>query len=102
MMSDRPFRDPGDEMSPEARIRAAEQAAELRRAMEREERLAKAQPGAVLELIDGTVCTLVKRGREAPPLTLIVQHGSEPEREIPNTDVAEVLWSPGAARESDR
>ena len=58
-----------DEMTPEARIRAAEKAAELRRAMEREEQVAKAKPGAVLVLIDGTVSMLVKRGREAPPLT---------------------------------
>ena len=99
-MSDRPFPEPGT--SPEARIRAAEKAAELRRAMEREERLAKAEPGAVLELIDGTVCTLVKRGRETPPLTLIVRHRRGPEREIPLTDVAEVLWSPGQPSGGDR
>ena len=99
-MSDSPIRDPGD-VSPEARIRAAEKAAELRRAMEREEKLAKAQPGAVLELIDGTVCTLVKRGREAPPLTLIVRHGRGPEQEIPPKDVAEVLWSPGQPSGTD-
>jgi hypothetical protein len=100
-MSDPPIRDSGD-VSPEARIRAAEKAAELRRAMEREERLAKAEPGAVLELIDGTVRTLVKRGREAPPLTLIVRQGEGPELEIPVTDVAEVLWSPGQPSGTDR
>ena len=88
-MSDRPF--PEDETTPEARIRAAEKAAELRRAMETEEKLARVEPGAVLRLRDGTVCTLVKRGREVPPLTLIIQHGDGPEREIPLTDVALVL-----------
>ena len=90
-MSDRSFLNPGDEVSPEARIRAAEKAVELRRAMETEEKLARAEPGAVLKLIDGTVCTMVKRGREAPPLTLVVRHGEEPEREIPLTDVALVM-----------
>lgn len=92
-MSDRPF--PEDETTPEARIRAAEKVAELRRAMETEEKLARAEPGALLRLKDGAVCTLVKRGREAPPLTLVVRQGDAPEREIPVTEVAGVLWSPG-------
>ena len=82
-MSDRPFLDPGDETSPEARIRAAEMA-------------------AVLRLKDGAVCTLVKRGREAPPLTLILRQGEGPEREVPLTDIAEVLWTPGQPSRSDR
>jgi hypothetical protein len=99
-MSDRPFRE--DETSLEARIRAAEKVAELRRAMETEENLARAGPGAILRLKDGTVCSLVKRGREAPPLTLIVRRGERPEHEIPLTDVAEVLWSPGQSSGLDR
>jgi hypothetical protein len=88
-MSERPFFK--DETAPEARIQAAEKAAELRRAMETEEKLARAGPGAILKLKDGTECTLVKRGREAPPLTLIVRQGESPEREIPLTKVAGVL-----------
>ena len=92
-MSDRRF--PEEETTPEARIRAAEKAAELRRAMETEEKLARAQPGAALRLKDGTVCTLVMRGREASPLTLIVRQGVAPEREIQLTEVAEVLPSRG-------
>jgi hypothetical protein len=91
VMSDRSFLDPGDEVAPEARIRAAEKAVELRRSMETEEKLARAEPGAVLKLVDGTECTMVKRGREAPPLTLIIRQGDGPEREIPLTDVALVL-----------
>jgi hypothetical protein len=51
-------------------------------------------PGAVLLLIDGTVCTMVKPGRQAPPLTVIVRQQAEPEREIPLADVTEVMWSP--------
>ena len=94
-MSENSSGDLGDKRPAEARIRAAEHAAELRRAMETEEKLARAEPGAVLRLKDGTVCTLVKRGREAPPLTLIIQEGQAPEREIPLTDVAGVLWSRG-------
>jgi hypothetical protein len=90
-MSDRSFLDPRNEMSSEARMRAAEKAVELRRAMETEEKLAKAEPGVVLTLVDGTECTMVKRGREALPLTLIVRQGDGPEREIPITDVAMVL-----------
>ena len=101
-MSDRPFLDPGDETSPEARIRAAETAAELRRAMETEEKLARAEPGAVLRLKGGAVCTLIKRGREAPPLMLILRQGEGPEREVPLTDIAEVLWTPGQPSRSDR
>lgn len=89
VMSHRPF--PEDQTSPEARIRAAEKAAELRWAMETEEKLARAAPGAVLRLKDGTICTLVTRGREAPPLTLIVRQGESPEREVSLTDVAGVL-----------
>jgi hypothetical protein len=51
--------------------------------------------GAVLLLIDGSVCTMVKPGRQAPPLTVIVRAPAEPEREIPLADVGEVMWSPG-------
>jgi hypothetical protein len=52
------------------------------------------KPGAVLRLVDGSVATMVKPGRQAPPLTVIVRRQAEPEREIPLTDVAEVMWSP--------
>ena len=51
-------------------------------------------PGAVLRLIDGNVCTMVKPGRQAPPLTIFVRQRAEPEREIPLADVREVMWSP--------
>jgi hypothetical protein len=37
---------------------------------------------------------MVKPGRQAPPLTVIVRRQAEPEREIPLTDVGEVMWSP--------
>ena len=53
------------------------------------------KPGAVLRLVDGTVCTMVKPGRQAPPLTVFVRQRAEPEREIPLADVGEVMWSPG-------
>jgi hypothetical protein len=51
-------------------------------------------PGAVLRLIDGTICTMVKPGRQASPLTVFVRRQAEPEREIALADVAEVMWSP--------
>jgi hypothetical protein len=51
-------------------------------------------PGAVLLLVDGSICTMVKPGRQAPPLTIFVRRQSEPEREIPLADVADVMWSP--------
>jgi hypothetical protein len=51
-------------------------------------------PGAVLCFIDGTICTMVKPGRQAPPLTVIVRQQAEPEREIPLADVGEVMWLP--------
>ncbi len=51
-------------------------------------------PGAVLELIDGTICTMVKPGRHAPPLTIFMRQRGEAEREIPLAEVAKVLWSP--------
>jgi hypothetical protein len=50
-------------------------------------------PGAVLRLVDGSICTMVKPGRQAPPLTVFVRQ-AEPEREIPLADVGEVMWSP--------
>ena len=37
---------------------------------------------------------MVKPGRQAPPLTVIVRQRTEPEREIPLADVGEVIWSP--------
>jgi hypothetical protein len=37
---------------------------------------------------------MVKPGRQAPPLTVIVRQRAEPEREIPLADVGEVMWSP--------
>ena len=52
-------------------------------------------PGAVLLLVNGSVATMVKPGRQAPPLTVIVRQKDEPEREIPLADVGEVMWSPG-------
>jgi hypothetical protein len=53
------------------------------------------KPGAVLRLVEGQVCTMVKSGRQAPPLTVIVGQQAEPEREILLADVGEVMWSPG-------
>jgi hypothetical protein len=50
--------------------------------------------GAILRLNDGTVCTMVKPGRQSPPLTVFVRQKGQPEREIALDDVAEVLWSP--------
>jgi hypothetical protein len=37
---------------------------------------------------------MVRPGRQAPPLTVIVRRQAEPEREIPLADVGEVMWSP--------
>ena len=51
-------------------------------------------PGAVLRLLDGSICTMLKPGRQAPPLTVIVRQRGEPEREIPLAEVGEVMWSP--------
>jgi hypothetical protein len=45
-------------------------------------------------LVDGSICTMVKAGRQAPPLTVFVRRQAEPEREIPLADVGEVMWSP--------
>jgi hypothetical protein len=49
-------------------------------------------PGAVLLLTDGSICTMVKPARQAPPLTVIVRPQAGPE--LPLADVAEVMWSP--------
>jgi hypothetical protein len=49
--------------------------------------------GAVLRLTDGTIFTMVKPGRQAPPLTVIVRQRAEAERKIPPADVGEVMWS---------
>jgi hypothetical protein len=38
---------------------------------------------------------MVKPGRQAPPLTVIVRRQAEPEREILLAAVGEVMWSPG-------
>ena len=55
----------------------------------------KAPPaGYVLQLADGSICTMVKPGREAPPLTVFVKQQQNPEREIPLAEVAAVMWSP--------
>ena len=51
-------------------------------------------PGSVLRLADGSICTMVKPGRQAPPLTVFVRRQAEPEREIPLADIGEVMWSP--------
>jgi hypothetical protein len=55
----------------------------------------KAPPGgSVLRLTDGTICTMVRPGREASPLTIFVRHRRDPEREIPLKEVAQVMWAP--------
>jgi hypothetical protein len=62
--------------------------------IDREPPKSTAFPGAVLRLIDGTICTMVKPGSQAPPLTVFVRRGTEAEQEIPLADVREVMWSP--------
>jgi hypothetical protein len=37
---------------------------------------------------------MVKSGRQAPPLTVIVRRQAEPEREVSLAEVGEVMWSP--------
>jgi hypothetical protein len=44
--------------------------------------------------MDGTICIVVKPGRQASPLIVFVRREGEPEREIPLADVGEVMWSP--------